>query len=223
MSTAANPVQPGLGSLDQLPLASLDHLHARFLAILPRIETHAQIHFRHLRCPGKREDAIAEVIALCWRWFLRIEEQGKDVNEFVTTLADYAVRHVRSGRYFCGQEDSKDVLSPLAQRRRSFGVQSLPRYDTGTEDNKTLEALRDNTRTPPDDQAAFRIDFPQWICQLGQRNRGIAEDMMLNETTQDLAVKHKVTQGRISQLRREFFLDWHRFHGEPVMAQTAEV
>lgn len=215
MNTAADPVQPAL--------ASLGHLHNRFLAILPRIETHAQIQFRHLGCPGKRDDAIAEVIALCWRWFLRIEEQDKDVNEFVSTLADYAVRHVRSGRYLCGQEDSKDVLSPLAQRRKSFAVQALPRYDTGTEDNQALEALRDNTRTPPDDQAAFRIDFPRWICQLGQRNRRIAEDMMLNESTQDLAVKHKVTQGRISQLRREFHEDWSRFCGDELVTTSSGV
>ena len=56
-------------------------LHAHFLQILPRIETHARIHFRHLRCPGKRDDAIAEVVAVTWKWFLRIVEQQKNVDE----------------------------------------------------------------------------------------------------------------------------------------------
>jgi len=197
---------------------SIEQLHARFLAILPRVQTHAEIHFRHIRCPGKRDDAVAEVIAVCWRWFLRIEEQGKDVNEFVSTLADYAVRHVRRGRHLCGQEAKKDAISPLAQRMHDFVTKALPQYDTSTEDNKMLESLRDNTRTPPNEQAAFRIDFPQWLCQLGDRNRRIAEDMMVNESTQNLAAKHKVTQGRVSQLRREFHRDWQRFHGEPVLA-----
>src|SRR5262245_507607 len=38
-------------------------LHAGFLALLPRIETHARIFFRGVKCPGKRDDLIAEAIA----------------------------------------------------------------------------------------------------------------------------------------------------------------
>jgi len=193
---------------------SLDQLHARFLAILPRIETHAQIQFRHIRCPGKHDDAIAEVIAVCWRWFLRIEKQGKDVNDFVMTLADYAVRHVRSGRHLCGQEASKDALSPLAQRQRSFVTQSLPEYDTIHEDNPVLGALRDNTITPPDEQAAFRLDFPAWRLQRSERDRRLIDELMIGERTKVVARKHGLTQGRISQLRRELHEDWTRFCGD---------
>jgi hypothetical protein len=36
----------------------IDLLHAQFVQIMPGIETHARIHFRHLHCPCKREDAI---------------------------------------------------------------------------------------------------------------------------------------------------------------------
>src|SRR5262249_53777313 len=95
--------------------ATINQLQAQFLAILPRIQTHAQIRFRHLRCPSKREDAVAEVVAVAWKWFLRLDARGKQVGGFVSTLADYAVRHVRSCRGLCGQGKAKDVLSPLAQ------------------------------------------------------------------------------------------------------------
>lgn len=206
--------------------ASLDKLHAEFLEILPRIETHAQIRFRYLRCPGKRADAIAEVIAICWKSFLRINEQGKDVNEFVTTLADYAVRHVRSGRRVCGQEKSKDVLSPFAQCRFGFVVESLP-SSTRCDINRVYsephgqdhidameERLRDNTQSPVPDQAAFRIEYPLWLAQLGPRNKEIAQDMTLELGTRELATKHKVSPGRISQLRREFHKDWQHFCGD---------
>ena len=44
--------------------------------------------------------------------------------------------------------------------------------------------------------------------------RQIAEDMSLDLGTQELADKHKVTPGRISQMRREFHDDYQRFHGE---------
>jgi hypothetical protein len=206
----------------------LDQLHAQFLQILPRIELHARIRFGYLRCPGKRDDAVAEVVAVCWQWFLRITEQGKDVNEFVMVLADYAVRHVRSGRGLCGQMKSKDVLSPLAQHRHGFKVEVLAcstrqSFETFFADPRAqdlqdaMEArLKDNTVTPPCDQAAFRIDYPAWLSQLGTRNREVAEDMTLDHSTQELAEKHKLTQGRISQMRREFHRDWRRFHEEEV-------
>ena len=70
--------------------------------------------------------------------------------------------------------------------------------------------------TPPDEQAAFRIDYRVWLAQLGDRNRRIAEDMALDHSTKELATMHRLSQGRISQLRREFHLDWRRFHGEAV-------
>lgn len=206
----------------------LDALHAHFLAILPRIQTHAQIHFRHLRCSGKREDAIAEVIAVAWKWFVRATQQGKDVNEFVMTLADYAVRHVRSGRKVWGQDRAKDVLSPRAQQTKRFKVETLNcstrrgfekiHSDPHGQDNMDVmeERLKDNTQSPVPDQAAFRMDYPLWLSQLGARNRAIAEDMTLDLGTFELADKHKVSPGRISQLRREFCKDWQRFHGEVV-------
>ena len=200
------------------PSLDLDHVHASFLAALPRIVRHAQVYFRFIKCPHRKEEMIAETVALAWSWWIRLLQRDKDPSGFISALATHAVRHVRMGRRLCGQEKTKDVVSPSAQWRRNFTVQSLPQFDTGTEDNKTLELLRDDSRTPPGEQAAFRIDFPRWLTQLGQRNRLIAEDMAMGENTQDLAAKHNVTQGRVSQLRREFYFDWHRFHGEEVLA-----
>jgi hypothetical protein len=198
---------------------------AHFLAILPRIEAHAQIRFGFLKCPGKRDDAIAEVVAVAWKWFLRLIEQRKDVNDFVMVLADYAVRHVRNGRRLCGQEKAKDVLSPRAQRLKGFAVERLPSSilrshnalysDPHSQDliDAFEERLRDNTITPPPDAAAFRIDYPRWLSQLGQRNREIAEDMAKDYGTFELAQRHNISPGRVSQLRREFHLNWQRFHG----------
>jgi hypothetical protein len=144
---------------DQKPIEP-EALQAHFLSILPRIKTHAQIRFGFLRCPGKREDAIAEVVAVAWKWFLRLIEQGKDVNEFVMVLADYAVRHVRSGRKLCGQEKAKDVLSPRAQRLKGFRVERLPSSilrnhnalysDPHSQEliDAFEERLKDNTQSP---------------------------------------------------------------------------
>jgi hypothetical protein len=208
------------------PATSLNARHQHFLSILPRIRTHAEVSFRYLRCAARRADAIAEVIALSWKWYLRLIEQGKDVNEFVTTLADFAVKHVRCGRRLCGQEKAKDVFSCRAQHQKGFSVESLPTstrqhleslYSSphGQEHIDAFEErLRDNTQTPPDEQAAFRIDYPLWLAQLGERKRAIAEDMASEQTTTELANKYKVSLGRISQYRRELHTDWQHFHGE---------
>ncbi len=206
------------GQNDQLPsVPGLDALHAHFLSILPRIELHAKVCFRFLRCPGKRADAIAETVAVSWRWYLRIVSQGdKDVNEFVSALAGFAVRHVRSGRKLCRMDRPKDVLSPRAQRLHGFTAQSLPTHDTCKPGNPVLEALRDNAATPPPDAAAFRIDYPTWLNGLGDKKRRVAEDMVLGHSTKELAPMHHLSEGRISQLRRELHADWRRFHGEPV-------
>ncbi len=69
----------------------------------------------------------------------------------------------------------------------------------------------DNTQSPPDEQAAFRIDFPAFLESLTDRDRRVAEDMMSGDTTLDLAARHRVSPARISQLRREFKDDWEAF------------
>jgi hypothetical protein len=131
----------------------------------------------------------------------------------VGALALLAARHVRSGRRLCGQEHSKDALSPLAQRRHGFATQSLPAHDGGA-GNEALDALRDNAVTPPPEQAAFRIDYPAWLARLAPRAREIAQQMALSRSTKELAAGHGLSQGRVSQLRRELHADWRDFHGE---------
>jgi hypothetical protein len=206
----------------------LEALHHHFLLILPRIELHARVRSRHLVCPGQKEDFVCEAVALAWRSFLRLAERGKDATRFASALASFAVRAVRSGRRLCGQQRSKDAMSPVAQRLHGFRVERLTHptrqghdglfSDPHGQDTRDAfeERLRDNTVTPPDEQAAFRIDHPVWLAQLGDRNRRIAEDMALDHSTRDLAARHRLSQGRISQLRREFHQDWRRFHGDAV-------
>jgi hypothetical protein len=204
---------PGVRTADT-PAAA--ELHRRFLAILPAIERHGKVYFRHLKCWHRFHEVLAEMTALCWKWFVRLVEQGKNAADFPSTLACYAARAVRSGRRLSGQERARDVMSSRAQQVKGFFVQTLPAHETGGEDNDTLDALRDNTKSPPDEQAAFRIDFPDWLTRLGDRNRRIAWDMAMGERTTDLAGKYGTSQARISQLRTAFRDDWRHFTGEVV-------
>jgi hypothetical protein len=188
-------------------------LQLAFLSILPRIERHGRVYFRHVRCPGRKADAIGEMVALSWRWFVRLAEQGKDATRFPSTLATFAARAVHSGRRLCGAEKAKDALSPVAQRRHGFAVGRLPDFST-LNGNPLFDALHDNTQSPVLDQVAFRFDFPAWLTSLGARDRSIAQDMAQGHRTGELAEAYGLSPARVSQLRREFHRDWQVFCGE---------
>lgn len=200
-----------------------DSLHTAFLLILPRIEQHAQIVHRATRCPDQRQDQIAETVALAYQWFVRLARRGKDASQFVSALATYAARAVRSGRRLCGQERAKDVLSPRAQRQHGFTVERLPiatqvsheclygESDGQRRLDEYEERLHDNRRTPVPDQAAFRIDFRSWLRTLTSRERRLIRAMARNERTKDLSRQFDLSAGRISQLRRQFQEAWEAF------------
>jgi hypothetical protein len=195
-----------------IPLA---RLQAAFLAsVLPKVVSHGRVYFRHLRSAELKEEYIAEMVALTWRWHLRLAERGKDSTRFPTALATFAARAVRSGRRLAGMDRAKDVLSPSAQRRHGFLVSALPDVST-LSDNPLAEALHDNTQTPPDEQCAFRIDFPAWRATHAERDRRLLDDLMLGEHTLDVAGKYGLSPGRVSQLRRQFLTDWRRYVSEP--------
>jgi hypothetical protein len=195
---------------------SNDRLHTRFLAILPRIELHARISFRDVKCAGQKADCIAETIALCWKWFRRLAERGQDAQEFVSALAGYATRAVRSGRRLCGQLPINDVLSELAQLRHGFKVRPLPSSTPTSSEVRCstihsqqvfdtyAERLRDNTVTPPPDAAAFRIDFPQFLNSLIDRDRQLAEYLSLGHQAMKAADRFGLSPGRVTQLRQRW-------------------
>jgi len=207
-------------------------LHDTFLTLLPQIERHARMFFRSTRCADKRQDQLAEVIALCWRWCLRLAERGKDVTRFPVVLAHYACRAVKNGRRLTGQERAREVMNPLAQQRHTFRVQSLPLAMRTAQDHlygsvdgqrahdEFEERLHDNTVTPVPDQAAFRIDYPAWLATLTAPERRLIRAMARDERTKDLSQQFAVSPGRISQLRREFHTSWQSFCGETISGQA---
>jgi hypothetical protein len=205
-----------------------EDLHATFLHLLPRLERHAQIYFRHVACPATKDDRVADTVALAWRWFVRLHERGKSIDQFVMAFIFLVARAVKSGRRVTGQAKSKDVMNPLTQRRHGFQVEPLP-HSTRT-DHEQLYAtphgqrlhdvfeqrLVDNTVTPPDEQAMFRVDFCAWLESLTPRERRIIEAMASNERTLDISKQFELSPGRISQMRREFHDGWERFCDGPV-------
>jgi hypothetical protein len=195
------------------PIQSID---ACFLAMLPDIRRYARCRFRHLRWAA-REEAVAEVVAAALIAHRRLAERGRQSVAFASTLAKYAVCHVRNGRHVGGHESSRDVLSRSAQQRRGFQVESIDEFVH--HDNEWVEAIVvEDRRATPADVAVARLDTSAWLGTLSCRNRRLARVLATGETTKRAAERFGVTQGRISQLRDELRRSWGQFQGEPESA-----
>lgn len=185
-------------------------LHRRFAAVLPRIVRHAHVVFRHVKCWHTKQDKVQEVRGLCWKWVRALNKVGKAWWEFVSQLASYACRAVKSGRKVVGMISAKDLMNEITQARKGFYVGKLPDFSTES-CNPLAEALTDNTVSEVPDQVAFRIDFPAFRATYDQRRRRIMDAMAMGHRTKDIANQFGSSEGRISQLRREFQQDWQRF------------
>jgi hypothetical protein len=192
--------------------------HKRLVEMLPAIRRHARIAFRHLRSEA-REEAIEAVVCNACCALARLAELDKLDIAYASPLARYGVAQVRDGRKVGCKLNIRDVLSPYCQQRKRITVERLDKFDE--EEGRWIEAVVEDHRTPPPDQAAFRCDFPAWLSSLTRRNRRIAEALALSHTTGHVAKRFKLSEGRISQIRTELKQGWQRFVGdEPVPTAT---
>jgi hypothetical protein len=204
-------------SLAELPLATLQ---TRFLALLPKIETHARIYFRHVHCPHRKADALQEMRALAWLWFVQLARRNKDAADFCSTFSGFLARAVNSGRRLSGMTKAKDVFGFRAQQNRCYAVISLADASRVAGD-LLAQALLDNRQTPPPDQAAFRLDFPAWLSTRTVRDRRVINDLMRGERTLQVSQRYGLSPGRVSQLRSEFHADWNHFCADTVQTDPA--
>jgi hypothetical protein len=197
-----------------------------FLALLPRIQIHARMHFRHLPAVD-REEAVAEAVASGYVAYRRLRQRGIDpAREFPSLIATYAVLHVKDGRLVGGRRSSKDALSPQAQRKHGFRVESLPistrrareEVHASLRGQREMDAfeerLHENCRTPVAEAAAFRLDWPEFMRSLSQRDRRLATFLSLGNSAKQAAEKFRVSQGRVTQLRQSWCREWRVRQGE---------
>lgn len=183
--------------------------HKAFLVMLPIILRHLRVAFRHLRAEAK-EEAIAEAVANACTAYRRLVKQGRAHLGFPTVLARFAVAQVLDGRRVGNGQNTRDVLSPRAQKKH-FQVERLDHFDE--EEDQWMEAVVEDPHTPVFDQVCFRVDFPAWLARLSRRNRRIAQSLSIGNSTSAVARRFRISPGRISQLRRLFYESWQEFCG----------
>jgi hypothetical protein len=183
-----------------------------FVAMLPEIQQRLQRAFRHLD-PASREESIAEGVVHCLLSYSRLHDQGRAEVASSSNLAWYATLAVKRGRPAGNRMNGKEPLSRYAQVGKRIQVEQLP--------GGWIDMLVEDTRASVPDQVAAKLDVGAWFATLSRRMKRIARDLAYGFSTSEVAEKHGVTPGRISQLRRALEESWAAFQREaaPILAR----
>jgi hypothetical protein len=181
-----------------------------FADILPAIRRHVRFAFRHLDLESRAE-AAQEAIAFAFLAYARLVQLGKTDLVYSSVLAKFAVSRVHNGRSIGRRLNVNDISSAWCQRRRDICVESLDRRD-GL--GGWREVLLTDHRSSPADLAAARIDIACWLGKLTWQTRRIARDLAMGYSTGEVAHRHGLSSGRISQVRRHLYDAWCRFQGD---------
>jgi hypothetical protein len=176
-----------------------------FLTLLPEIQQRLCSTFRHLDAAA-REESIAEGVVHCLLSFARLHEQGRAGVANAASLAWYASLAVKRGRPAANRMNSKEPLSRYAQVGNGIHVEHRP--------GNWLDLLVEDKRASVPDQVAAKMDVGAWFATLSRRMKQIARDLACGFSTSEVAEKHGVTPGRISQLRRTLEESWFAFQQE---------
>jgi hypothetical protein len=182
----------------------------KFLQLLPAIREQAEYAFRRVPIDA-REDLILEVVAAAYGMFVSLCRRGKTALVYPTPLAKYAIRHVREGRRIGSRCNSLDITSPCACAAKRVTIERLDRSNRRGE---WREVLVEDRTAGPAEIVMTRLDFASWLSTLSNRDRQLAEKLVLGETTGRVARRFRISAARVSQLRRELCANWHRFVGE---------
>ncbi len=194
-------------SLDQ----QREYLHQRFLAILPTIQRQSATALCKL-APEVREELTEEIVANTYCAFIGLVRRGKEACAYPTTLAEFALRQLRSGRRVGSRQNTNDVLSQRCRQVHRITIERLEWPDEHS--GNWSQLLVEDRRAGPAETAIARIDVATWFGSLSVRHRQIARALSQGESTAAVARKFNLSPGRISQLRSALRASWERFQGK---------
>jgi hypothetical protein len=186
-----------------------------FVDMMTEIKRRFHLAFCRLE-PEAREDAIAEGVVHSFLAYIRLHKQGRSEVATPSSLVWYSSRHVKRGRPAAGRMNSKEPLSRYAQLGRGIQVERLDRYSKKRDE--WIDTMVEDKRASVADQLAAKLDVDSWFETLTKRTKQIARDLAFGFSTSEVAKKHGVTAGRMSQLRRSLEESWAAFQGERVVA-----
>lgn len=181
-------------------MSDLATIQTHFAQQLAALQRFARFHFRGYP-PEARQEMIANVVALAWKFFHSLYRKGRaDEPGILNSCLRYAIKQVHCGRKVEGKNRSKDILD----YRRSRKVRI---------DGCDLDGFVGRS-TPVVDAVSFRVDVPDFLATLDDRQQRMAVDLATGMTTGEAAEKYGLSAGRISQFRKEFKQLFDEFFAE---------
>ncbi len=160
---------------------------ARHVAELHRM---AAAQFRHLD-PEAMQEAVQNTLALAWKAFLALILKGRAGEDgILKSCLWYSIKQTKAGRKVDGESRAKDAYKHARKGR------------VGLERADLRNFVSDDTPVP--DAVSFRIDLPNFLATLTDRQQRMAEVLMTGETTTAVADQFGVTPGAVSQFRTRF-------------------
>ena len=151
----------------------------------------------------RREEYVAEAVSAAFVSFVSLLKRGRARRVTAGRLAYFAVKHVRNGRHVGGsQNGARDAMTTRDGR-------SPIRFGT-IDDLPTVfhDALVDNTQSPVSEQAAFRIDFAEFLSGQSEKKQEVAVLLAQGHRGKDVATMVGLTPGRVTQIRQELDTEW---------------
>ena len=167
----------------------------RFAKMLPRIQRDAHFFFR-MQAPKAQAESVASAVAWAWQMYVRLIDREQEALAYPAPLAMYGCKRVRSQRSVGSAFASHELLAQWGGIDVET-LHSLAEFDATEETH-----LIDEKALRPDDLAASRIDYSAWMDSLPAHDRRLAELLASGTSTDAAAIHLRVSNGRISQLRR---------------------
>jgi uncharacterized Zn finger protein (UPF0148 family) len=117
------------------------------------------------------------------------------------------------------EKESREASEQARQQAQAQRSLSEIPFEEGGDDAQPgnwIATLVLDKRASVSDQVAAKMDVGAWFATLTKRMKGIAKDLAFGCSTSEVAEKHGVTAGRISQLRRTLEESWGQFQGVAV-------
>lgn len=182
--------------------APASDLQQEFLSVIaPRVTRYARLRALAAR-RDNRQEIVAESMAVAWRLFLRLHEQGRGHQTLSKSFVHYSVLHALSDRHFGGKSSCRCVMSRKTQRALGTVVESI----------NSQSVLNDRTlidrKATPAELACLRIDFKEWHGALPPRQQQMVDLLMTGERPSDVAEQVGLSRARISELRGVWRRQW---------------
>ncbi len=166
-----------------------------------------------------REELAAEALAAAFAMYVSLVRRGKQDMAYPTPLGMYGARQAIDGRQIGSGTNVRDITSRCCRQRKGVVVEPLDRFDR--QDEEWRQIVVEDRSAGPAEIVATRVDFEDWLSELTPKQRKVAQTLARGESTKAAARKHRVSPGRISQMRRELMAAWEAFVGEDQDAAVA--